>query len=251
MNDYTYSSGVESIDHAALLITLGYDLKDCKIVNHINMNTGNHAPRKINATWTFSKNSRYCKEAGSVSNVLRKFAFPAKNERAVNVYQLAKIAAHNYQVLKSVLLEHKPLQQIQGVNYTIFKNSNGNQVINDCIMGLSSCDISSIAIAGAMGCSIMGYIYDNDRLRVTLSPNKEGITVKMIEDLKNDPELHNAKNYATLPVLIAMFINRKWLMDTIHNRNSSIMISRGDRLVMFDKNTCDNLKEKALHFINQ
>lgn len=252
MNNFTFSTPVNSIDSAALLITLGFDLLECKVVNHINLNTKTHTPREINATWTFSKNSKYCPEAGSVSNVLKKFVFPTKGEKITNLYQRAKIAAHNYQVLKSVLVENKPLQQIQGFDYTIFKNSNGEVIPQDSLMNTySSVDIASIAIAGALGCKLLSYEYSFDKLRVFAAPNKSGISLQTIESLKSDKELHNTNNFSVLPVLTAMFLNRKWLMDEIHNRNKSILISRGDRMVMFNKNTSDNFKEQALNFINQ
>lgn len=252
MNDsFNFTTTIDSLDTAALLITLGFELKEVKVVNHINLNSQNHAPRPISASWHFSKHSPYCPDAGSIEKVLKRYSFPYPGEDAINVYQLAKIAAHNYQVLKSVILDGKVLQQIQGPNYTIFKNNNGDTINGTDIYAHCSTDIASIAIAGALGCKIDSYSIINNKLFVHMQPSKDGITLRMIEDMKQDYAIANTSNFNTLPVLVAMFINREQLKNEIYEQQKSVMITRGDKIVMFGKDASDSLKLKALKFINE
>ena len=82
-------------------------------------------------------------------------------------------------------------------------------------------------------------------------PSKDGITLRMLEDMKHDQAIDNANNFNTIPVLVAMFINRQLLMNEIYEQNKSVMITRGDKLVMFSKDASDKLKHKALKFINE
>lgn len=250
MDNFNFSSAVDSLDEASLLVTLGFELKEVKVVNHINLNSQNHSPRPINASWTFSKTSPFCPDAGSIQSVLRKFAFPYTGEAAYNVYQLAKIAAHNYQVLKSVILYGEKLQQIGGPNYTILKNNNGEEISREILYGASN-DISSIAIAAALGCKIVAYNLMNGKLYVNMLPSNDGISLQMIENMKHDQAAMSGNNFNTLPVLVGMFINRQLLMKEIHEQKKSVLITRGDKLVMFGKDTSDELKHKALKFINE
>lgn len=250
MNDYNFTTTVDSLDLSALLITLGFNLNEVKVVNHINLNSQSHTPRPISASWHFAKTSLQYPEAGNIEKVIKRYAFPYPGDKAVNVYQLAKIAAHNYQVLKSVIINGEKLQQLEGPNYTLLKNNNGHEVEKELIYG-SSTDISSIAIATALGCKVAGYNVINGKLYVNVLPSKDGITIKMIEDMKHDQAIANESNFNTLPVLIATFINREILMKEIHEQNKSVMITRGDKIVMFGKNASDKMKHKALKFINE
>ena len=218
---------------------------------HAELPSQNHTPRPISASWHFSKTSLYCPDAGNVEKVLKRFAFPHTGDSAVNVYQLAKIAAHNYQVLKSVILNGEKLQQIEGPNYIIFKNNNGENINGTDIYGHCSTDISSIAIAGALGCKIDSYSIINNKLFVLMKTSKDGISLKMIEDMKQEYAIANISNFNTLPVLIAMFINRELLKNEIYEQQKSVMITRGDKIVMFGKDASDSLKRKALEFINE
>ena len=195
--------------------------------------------------------SSYCTDAGNIEKVLKRFSFPYQGEDAVNVYQLTKIAAHNYQVLKSVILSGKKLQQLHGPNYTIFKNNNGENITGDDWGQHCSSDIASIAIAGALGCKIVSYSMINNKLFVRMNQSKDGISLGMIEALKQDYTIANISNFNTLPVLIAMFINREQLRNEIYEQHKSVMITRGDKLVMFGKDASDSLKRKALKFINE
>lgn len=250
MDDFNFTTDIDSLDTAALLVTLGFNLKEVKVVNHINLNSDNHAPRPISASWHFEKLSPYCPDAGDIQKVLKRYSFPYPGEEAHNVYQLAKIAAHNYQVLKSVILKGEVLQQIEGPNYVVLKNNNGDTIDKELIYG-SSCDIASIAIAAALGCKVSSYCIVNDRLYVNMLPSKDGITLKMLEDMKQDNAIANELNFNTLPVLVAMFVNRDILKKEIYEQTKSVMITRGDKLVMFNKNASDKIKHQALCFINE
>ena len=91
----------------------------------------------------------------------------------------------------------------------------------------------------------------NNKLFVRMNQSKDGISLGMIEALKQDYTIANISNFNTLPVLIAMFINREQLRNEIYEQHKSVMITRGDKLVMFGKDASDSLKRKALKFINE
>ena len=118
----------------------------------------------------------------------------------------------------------------------VLKNNNGDTIDKELIYG-SSCDIASIAIAAALGCKVSSYCIVNDRLYVNMLPSKDGITLKMLEDMKQDNAIANELNFNTLPVLVAMFINRDILKKEIYEQTKSVMITRGDKLVMFNNAT--------------
>jgi hypothetical protein len=251
---FNYSSKVDQVDQAALLVTLGFDLKDVKIINHIDLNTNNHRPREINASWTFSNTSPYCKDVGTATKVMKRFVFPARGDKAVNVCELAKIAAHNYQVMKSVILNGEKLQQIEGPNYTVLKNNNGEEipfVQPHLILGKGASDLASVAVATALGCKVASYYIHNGELIVNVADSKEGISLAMVESEKYNSTLNDVTNFNVLPVLVSMFINREYLMRDMHQQSKAVMISRGDRMVMFGKNTSEELKRKSLKFINE
>ena len=251
MNDnFNFTTNVDRLDEAALLVTLGFELKEVKVINHINLNTNDHTPRPINASWNFSRYSPYYPDCGTVEKVLKRFDFPYIGEAAVSVYQLAKIAAHNYQCLKSVIVYKEKLQQIKGQNYTLLKNNNGEEISTKITYG-ASCDISSIAIATALGCEITAYSIVNDKLFVNVKPSNDGITLEMIEHMKNDPAANSVNNFNTIPVLVGMFINRQQLKNEIYEQNKSVLITRGDKMVLFNKNASAELKHKVLKFINE
>jgi hypothetical protein len=132
----------------------------------------------------------------------------------------------------------------------VLKNNNGESIETEMIYG-ASCDTASIAIAAALGCKVSSYCIVNDRLYVNMLPSNDGITLKMIEDMKHDQAVANVLNFNTLPVLVAMFINRDALKKEIYEQTKSVMITRGDKIVMFNKNASDSLKQKALKFINE
>lgn len=252
MNDFNFSTKIEQIDQAALLITLGFELKEVKVVNHIDMNTNSHKPRKINASWTFSKFSPFIKELGSSYSVLQKFVFPQKGDTNISLLNRCKIASHNYQVLKSVIIDGKPLQQINAGDYVILKNANGKEIPKSpsIINQNYNYTFALIAIATALGCEISRYEVFNNQMFVVMEQNKDGLNIQMIKDIYNNfnPQ---SDDFTVLPTLIAMFINREHLIKEIHEQKKAVMITRGDRIVMFDKDVSDELKSKSLSFINQ
>ena len=48
-----------------------------------------------------------------------------------------------------------------------------------------------------------------------------------------------------------MFTNRELLKNEMYEQQKSVMITRGDKIVMFGKDASDSLKRKALKFINE
>lgn len=248
-NEFTFTTNVSSLDLSALLVSLGYPLYDVKATHHIDLNAFNNRPRPVSATWHFGTTSPYARNLGTIDKVIKKYSFPGKGENALNVFQYAKIAAHNYQVLKSVVLDGAFLQQLYGPNYVILKNNNGYIVENTVTYGATS-DLAAVAIACALGCRCTSWHLSNGVLYVATDTH-DGINANVIAQMKDDPAIASESNFDILPVLICTFINREQLQKEIHENQKKIMLTRGDRMAFFEKGASESLKRKVLAFINE
>lgn len=248
-----YTIGVEEVDRAALLIALGYECKNYSVITMIDLNSSVAQKRGKTANYSFSDYSKGCQDFGTAQDVLEKYKFPKKGEPISNTIQAAKLAAHNYQVLKSVILQNQPLMQIQGNGYTMLKNANGDSVPrlddNGLLNATGSSDISSIAIAAALGCKVASYSLDAGKLQVWMYPAANGITLSMIEAEKNSPTVTDENNYNLLPVLVATFLNRDELMRGIY-ANQQVLLMRGSKSAIFSANADEDTKARILRQLN-
>ena len=242
-----YSIGVDEVDQAALLIALGYELQNYTIITSIDLNSPQAQKRHKSAAWQFSDHSKGCQDYGTAQQVLEGYKLPTKGKPISNTLQAAKLAAHNYQVLKSVILHGEPLMQIDGDGYTMLKNANG-VAIPKSEGGEGSSDIASIAIAAALGCKIVAYSLDAGRLSVEMIAAHNGITLSMIEQEKDNanPE---PDNYNLLPTLVAAFMNREELMRGIYARQQ-VVLTRGSKQAIFSANADEKLKQRILKELN-
>lgn len=153
----------------------------------------------------------------------------------------AKVAAHNYQVLKSVVRENRPLQQIRGENYCILKNMNGSNIIGD-ETDYSTTDLSVISIASALGFEISSYTIADGVLTVYYTEDIKEIVDKWLNDDHDD-------NYDYLSVLINTFKNRNSMMEETYAKNT-LHLSSGYKQVIVGKNCSEELKKKVTEFLN-
>ena len=227
---------ISSMDFAALLCSLGFEMKHFEIIHHIKMEEKER--RSKSAVFEFDD---YCDAGYSLKTVKENYIFPDKGKEANHFSQFAKIASHNYQILKSVIKEERPLQQIIGENYIMLKNMNGQPLDGD-ITNHFTCDLSVIAIATALGFEISAYDFIDGNLVVYF---KESIDY-ILKDWNTDKDDDNFNN---LSILVNMFKNRKFLMEETYAKHT-LHLSNGERQVIVGKNMSDVLKKKVMDFLN-
>lgn len=234
MNKFTLP--INSVDFAALLYTLGFEMKDFEILHHIKMEERNK--REKTAIFEFSDTS----ESGlTLQSVKNNYTFPPKNKKASHIAQFAKICAHNYQVLKSVVRDNRPLQQIKGENYCILKNMNGSDVIGD-ETDYHTTDLSIVAIASALGFEISTYSIADGILTVYYTESIQEIVDKWLTDDHDD-------DYGYLSVLINTCKNRNAMMEETYAKQT-LHLSSGYKQVLLPKNCSEELKKKITEFLN-
>ena len=227
---------VSSMDFAALLATLGFEMKHFEIIHHIKME--NRDKRTKTAVFEFADTS----ESGcSMKGVKENYSFPDKGKEATHFSQYAKIAAHNYQILKSVIKDNRPLQQIIGENYCILKNMNGTEIEGEETPYKTS-ELSVIAIASALGYNISSYKIVDDNLVVYYNESIEEIMNEWMTDRDDD-------TYDYLNILINTFKNRKFLMEETYAKHT-LHLMNGEKQVIVGKNMDEKLKKKVTDFIN-
>jgi hypothetical protein len=246
-----YRLNINEVDLSAFLIALGFTMEEYTINNYIDLNTGKSRPKS--GAWRFSDYSEF-KQLGNAENVVKSYKLPEKGKPIKNIAERAKLTAHNYQVLKSVVLENKPLMQLNGDGYTMLKNDNGNTVtIADSTYFTTdeTTDLMLIAIACAMGCRVATYYFDaNKMLHVMLYASSDGTSVKRIEQEKQKALNDNSENdFNDVAVLVATGINRKELLSGVYSKERVVLI-RGTKHAIFDKDANEETKQKILEELN-
>lgn len=243
-----YRLNINEVDLSAFLIALGFTMEEYTVTSYIDLNTGNKRPKS--GAWRFADYSTFT-DLGNAENVVKCYKLPEKGKPCANIAERAKLVAHNYQVLKSVILENKPLMQLNGDGYTMLKNDNGNQVAiadNTYFAADETTDLMLIAIACAMGCRVASYYFDaNKMLHVMLHAAADGTSIKRIEREQQKTATEN--DYSTLAVLVATGINRKELLSGVWNTEKVVLI-RGSKRAIFDKNANAETKQKILEAMN-
>lgn len=242
-----YSLNVNDVSLASFLIALGFAMRDYKIVNSLDLNTS--AKRGKSATWRFDDTSMFFNKLGSCEDVIKLYKLPEKYKPCTNLAQYAKLCNHNYQVLKSVITENKPLKQIVTPYYTMLKNDSGEGEHIPTGFNVGTKSLAAVAIAATLGCEINSYNFDGQQLIIHVETNKEGLNAAVIEHLLEEYAVGNDDEYDPLHVLIAMMLNRKELMSGVYN-TEKVAIHRGDGLIYFDKNANAELKQKLLDGLN-
>lgn len=243
-----FSLSIDKIDLAALLCSLGFEMNNFEVISHVDMNRNNR--RTKSANFEFGNRSI---DGRDLETVIKQYHIPAKGEKCLNVYQRARVAAHNYQCLKSVLLEGSKLQQIKCDGYTLLKNANGDDIEKTshipAVEHLYSNNLAVIAISTALGCGIGSYYLINNTLKCLITPSEDGITGEQIEQLFNSPSIGDPTNFNVIPVLIATFINREQLLKETYAKQT-LHITNGYKQVLVSKDMSDEMKNKVLEFIN-
>lgn len=245
-----YTIGVNFVDEAALLIALGYECTDYSIISTIDLNSDVAQKRSKTANYTFEDNSTGCRDYGKADDVIKGYKLPNKGKEIVSTLEAAKLAAHNYQVLKSVILEQQPLQQIAGKGYTMLKNANGDKVLESDVAALEgdvSSDIASIAIASALGCKVALYSITDGLLQVAMNAAPSGITLADVVEAKQKAEVEDTQesDYTTLAVLVAMFLNREVLLQGVYATKKLLLI-RGSKVALIPANADNEIKQRII-----
>lgn len=227
-------------------------MKGYTVTSFIDLNDRTQT-RPKSGSWSFDDTSIF-NEMKDCQSVCESFILPSKGKKIKNLGELCKLTAHNYQVLKSVVLENKQLMQIIGDGYTMLKNDNGSD-ISICSSSLfkldETTDLMTVAIACSLGGKISNYYFDqNKQLHIALETGS-GINLSKIEDAKLNLNYDEQKNSLDpLSVLIAYADNRKELLSGVYNRNRICLI-RGEKRAFFDKDAPEELKKRILEEMNR
>ncbi len=242
MNHLSFNTAVSGVDEAALLIALCFPCKPPQLVKSVNCNSrGKSVPDRL--TWHFAAKS----PSGYDLNTARlAFTLPKHHQPANGIFQRARIAACNYQALKSTL-RGEPLTALIGQNYTLLRNGEGNPV-PPLFSGApcTSSHLPSVAIACALGCRLAATGRILDTLHVLPSPGQP-VTPELVQNYGNSEESARPDNFSDLAVLTAMFKNRAVLMEHAYGRR--VVFRNGSRAAIVSGDSSEKLIDKAYDFI--
>lgn len=242
MNSVTFNTAVDGVDEASLLIALCFPCEQPQLVRTVDC-TSQSRPTPDRLVWRFADHSPtgYTLAAARLA-----FRLPKRNHAAGDVFQRARIAACNYQALKSAL-RGEPLTALLGQNYTLLRNGEGSHVpsLPAAALGTTS-HLPSVAIACALGCkpAAAGRILDRYHLLHTADST---ITPQQVADNAASPESEQPNNFSDLAILTAMFKNRAVLMEQVYGRR--VVFRNGGRAAIVSGSASDSLTDKAYQFI--
>lgn len=242
MNHLAFNTAVSGVDEAALLIALCFPCKPPQLIKTINVSSqARDIPDRL--TWHFAAKS----PAGyNINNARLAFRLPRRNHLANDIFQRARIAACNYQALKSAL-RGEPLTSLDGENYTLLRNGEGSPVphLSPGTPGTSA-HLPSIAIACALGCRLAAAGRALDILHALPAPGQP-VTPELIQNYGTSEEASRPDNFSDLAVLTAMFKNRAVLMEQAYGRR--VVFHRGSRAAIVSGDSSEKLIDKAYDFI--
>lgn len=252
MNDNTTTMGssIESVDLAALLIALDFNLISCNTVEGINLD-GGKAPKKT-ITWKFADQSKNGKH--KMSSVRQKWVLP--KEFTLDVYKLSRLLAQNLGILKNVSKRPSSLvwNDLGGIGLLSTDHLTNNyrdlSISNRGFGGV--CDTNTAALAITLGVIPNGLYVDNGRLYVSFDFTPNAVNVTDVFKMLKDPNMRNVLNDNAIATLICQLDNREVILENIQNMRKKIRLiaNGGETQVMFEKSQLDEkLKAKINDFM--
>lgn len=237
-----FSLPITHIDLAAVLYALGFEMKNFQVINHLDMENNR---RSKSAIFEFADESP---QGLKLEDVIKSYHLPEKGSRCKNIMQRAKLAAHNYQVLKSVIKENQPLKQVICDGYTLLKNANAEEI--PLAPGVDYTEnLEAVAIACAFGCIIDSYRNASVGLQVACRNAPNGFCLQDVINAIASVSGASEDDFSALTVLCTAFENRKDLLSETYS-NNKLHITNGYKQAIIPKNASDELKDKVLKFIN-
>lgn len=242
MNVSSFQTRIDSVDIAALLLSLGFKMQTFRTYTTKSVDSL-HVDEDKRAYWEFSPRSQY--NSMELSDVLRKYRAPARGEEPANICERAFVVDKNYQALKSITVLGKPLFQQHANNYIILNNTSGQRIrLERYGEPASVTDFDVVAISAALGCTVSRACINNGVVSVDMMPSPDGVTAHSVMECKRSPEVRDVRNFATMPVLLAMMSNRRALMDSIHDKR--LVLCRGQKKVTLSDKMDDSFISKIL-----
>ena len=243
MNSITFNTAVNGVDEASLLIALCFPCEQPNLVKTVDCTSQSRStPDRL--VWRFAD---YSPSGYTMAAARLAFRLPKRNNAAGDVFQRARLAACNYQALKSAL-RGAPLTVLEGPNYTLLRNGEGTPVppLPGAAIGTSS-HLPSVAIALALGCRIAAAGRSLDRFHVLHTPDSP-VSPLHVESYASSPESEKPDNFSDLAILTAMFKNRAVLMEQVYGRR--VVFRNGGRAAIVSGNASEKLADKAYNFIS-
>lgn len=243
MNTLSFNTAVDGVDEAALLIALCFPCEQPRQVKTIDCTSQGHAtPDRL--VWRFAEHSvgsGYTMTAARMA-----FHLPKRGTPAADIFQKARIAACNYQALKSAV-KGAPLSVLEGSNYTLLRNGEGSPLPLLTTTAGASAHLPSVAIAAALGCRLSAAGSSLGKVHVLPSPGA-AMTPQQVEAYGLTGEAEKPGNFSDLAVLVAMFQNRAELMRQAFGRR--VVFKNGSRSAIVSAEASQKLINKAYSFIS-
>ena len=243
MNTISFNTSVDGGDEAALLIALCFPCEHPRQVKTVDCTSQGHAAAE-RLVWRFAEHS--VGSGYTLTAARMAFHLPKRGTPAADLFQKARIAACNYQALKSAVLG-APLTVLNGPNYTLLRNGEGSPLPPLTTTAGASSHLPSVAIAAALGCRLSAAGSSLGKVHVLPSPGA-AMTPQQVEAYGLTGEASKAGNFSDLAVLVAMFQNRAELMRMAFGRR--VVFKNGTRSAIVSADASQKMINKAYSFIS-
>ena len=244
----TYNFPIEGVDEAALLISLGFPCSAPRRLQHVDANSQSRVSLQDRFIWDFAPTSP---RGDSIETIRASFRLPKPDTPATGIGQLARLAAVNYQALKSSLIHRQPLTQKLGPNYTILRNAEGTPIPTAPATAPTACScLPAVAISCALGHRLAAFGFESGQLFILPAPTTSAPPLTTPADITaylHSPESEAPEDFSPLAVLAAMFKNRDILMREAHGRR--LVFHRGSRYAVLPGSASEHLQNLAYRFL--
>lgn len=246
-NTEVISCEVSSIDFAALLIAMGFELVDTSVIETVSLDSIT-APkdRYTGSVWHFKTNGLN----GSVNAVKGRWKLPTR--LSTDAVELARLLAHNLSALKHAAIDKKEFRVRDLGGIGMIDNSGEWVRMNTYLRFGGTCDTATAALAITLGCKpAMCYVKGGKFYTVFDDSDPSQLRLEDIKRMMADPNMRREDNNTWMATLVCMLDNRAYILDNLHTirRKLRITADGGMTQALVDKDM-DEKTKRALdrHF---
>lgn len=243
-----YNTEIFGLDEAAFLIALGFPLQTVSKIETVDLNSQSSASLPDRLSWHFGDVSTQGLHIGAVQ---QSFKLPHPKARATSLGQRARLAACNFQALKSALISGAPLFQKRGNGWTLLRNGDGEPIprLNETPAPGWCRTSAALAIACAFGSTLDGVAQHGGVFYGVPHPAAPGeMTPAKIEAFLLSPAPADPTDYSDLAVMAAMFVMRSELLKIV-NESRRVALTFGRKRAVLSAGASGVAKDKAFNFL--
>lgn len=244
-------SSIESVDLAALLISLDFPLNEASVIEGKNLDSAGHDPKKT-MSWKFcntSTDGRY-----TIDKVKEGWKLPKKF--TLDVLQLSRLLAHNMAVLKNVAKRPQGLIYSDFGGIGILADEKKSDVAKDIPLnniGFGGCsDTAANALAITLGCIPVAMYKRGNNLSMLFDYREGKVNIDDIKKMINDDRMRDENNKNAIAVLICQLDNRQEILANIDKFRKKIRLiaDGGETQVLYDPNSLSSRDRERIerHF---